>query len=266
MAQVVELQPEDTLSEENRSDLGIFGQASLGAPLSANQNNSFAGGPGGFIPPNVTLKTLKLTALLGKGEWGKWDFYIINTVPTLTVQSENEARESFSSDLLHQIGGMFNVSLSKVAYFANGGDKENKDIRGAQFDFRAGGKVVDAKVRTGNNFLIPMFQSSLDLRYLIPLVDPKKKQKENVTLRDKLAGNLSFRVYSTFMQIGNQEKYANVAANEKGVSANTTVLTLGGEINLFITGAFFISGGYAKTFDTHGILPDRAFIGLSYLK
>jgi len=211
--------------------------------------------------PNVTLKTYKLNALIGNGTW---DLFIYNTLPTLTIE-RTDSLQAFSDDLLNQLGGLLNFSLSREAYFANGGDELNKDIKGGIFNFRLGSKVLDSRARSaGNDIFIPVLQSSLDLQYRIPLVDPKKKNPGASSLKDFAVGNLSVRLYGTFMRVLNQDLYNQYYTSERGVPPRKTLLTANAEVNLFITNAVFISAGY--TISNEANIPERAFFSISYAR
>lgn len=217
---------------------------------------SFAGNA-----PNVTLKTYKLNALIGKGTW---DMYIYNTLPTLTVE-RTDSLQAFSDDLLNQLGGLLNFSLSRQAYFANGGDAINKDIKGGIFNFRLGSKVLDSRTRApGEDIFIPVLQSSLDLQYRIPLVDPKKESRSTKDLKQFAVGNLSFRFYGTFMRVLNEGLYNKYYTSERGIPPRKTLLTGNMEVNLFITNAVFISAGY--TISNEANIPERAFFSVSYAR
>ena len=211
--------------------------------------------------PNVTLKTYKLNALIGKGTW---DMYIYNTLPTLTVD-RTDSLQAFSDDLLNQLGGLLNFSLSRQAYFANGGDAINKDIKGGIFNFRLGSKVLDSRTRApGEEIFIPVLQSSLDLQYRIPLVDPKKEGRSAEDLKQLAVGNLSFRFYGSFMRVLNEGLYNEYFTSERGIPPRKMLLTGNMEVNLFITNAVFISAGY--TISNEANIPERAFFSISYAR
>lgn len=212
--------------------------------------------PDPLMPPRLNLKTYKLSAEIAN-TW--WDFYVLNTVPTFTINEEDSIK-SFSNEVLNQTGGILNVALSKVGYFANGKDDANKDIRGAQVDFRAGSKLMDPPTHKYSEFIVPTFQTSLDLRYLIPLSFSKIKDKTE--LRKKMVGNLSFRLYGTWQKIFANKTYDNYFISRKGNAPPNSITTYGYEINLFITNEFFLSFG--QTFSNLVVMPTRTLISLSY--
>ncbi len=212
--------------------------------------------PDPLMPPRLNLKTYKLSAEIAR-TW--WDFYVLNTVPTFNV-NEDDSIKSFSNEVLNQTGGVLNVALSKVAYFANGKDDLNKDVRGAQLDFRAGTKLLDPPTRKYSEFIVPTFQTSLDLRYLIPLSASKVRNKEE--LKKKMIGNLSFRVYGTWQKIFASKTYNRYFISRKGNEPPTNITTYGYEINLFITNELFLSFG--QTFSNLLVMPTRTMISISY--
>lgn len=212
--------------------------------------------PDPLMPPRLNLKTYKLSANIS-GSW--WDFYLLNSVPTVVANNEDSV-ESFANEILNQTGGILNVALSKVGYFANGHDDLNKDIRGAQIDFRAGAKLLDPPTSSYSEFLVPIFQSSLDLRYLIPLSSGKIKNKAE--LRNKMVGNLSFRVYATYMKVFADSTYNVYYQTRKGNPPNNSVFVYNYEMNLFISNELFVSFG--QSFSNVETIPNRTFISLSY--
>ena len=242
-AQVVEA-PETDSTGHLVSSSTVLGQAGAGI------------NPDPLMPPRLNLKTYTLSAEIA-GTW--WDFYVLNTVPTFNI-NEKDSVKSFSNEVLNQTGGIFNVALSKVAYFANGNDDLNKDIRGAQLDFRAGSKLMDPPTRRYSEFVVPTFQTSLDLRYLIPLATSRVKSKEE--LRKRMIGNLSFRVYGTWQKIFANKTYNTYFVSRKGNDPPNSIATYGYEINLFITNELFLSFG--QTFSNLVVMPTRTLISLSY--
>jgi len=242
-AQVVETPLTDSTGQQQETS-SFLGQAGAGI------------NPDPLMPPRLNLKTYKLSAEIAGG-W--WDFYLLNTVPTFNVNKKDSIK-SFSNELLNQTGGILNAALSKVAYFANGKDDMNKDIRGAQLDFRAGTKLIDPPTRNYSEFIVPVLQTSLDLRYLIPLVSSKVKDKKE--LRNKMIGNLSFRLYGTWQKIFANKTYDNYFISRKGNAPPNSMVTYGYEINMFISNEIFISFG--QTFSNLIVMPTRTIISLSY--
>ena len=248
-AQLVETTDFDTTMVGNTSS-NVLDQASLG----------YAG-----TSPNLTLKTYKLSALIGKSQW---DLYMYNSVSAYTIAAEDSS-VALGNDILNQLGGLFNISLSKMGYFANGTDPGLRDIKGGQLDFRIGGKVLDAYNRNLNDgaslsSMVPLLQSTLDVRFLVPLVNPgDRKNTPNFDLRDKMLGNLSIRVYGTAMQVLRQDVFNRYYTDVFGNAPSTTVLTGNIEMNLFITNQFYISAGYSLS-NQKGQLANRSFFSISY--
>lgn len=224
----------------------ILGNASLSTPAAP------------FMPPRIALRTYKLTANIAGG-W--WDFYFLNNVPTFTVKAQDTV-SAFSNEILNQIGGVLNVSLSKIGFFANGHDDVNKDVKGGQIDFRAGAKLVDPPTRSYDQFIVPTFQTSLDVRYLIPL--SKGKVQDKAELKKNMVGNLSFRVYGTYQRIFNSDAYRDYFfITPKGnILVEPNIFTYNYEINLFITNAIYISFG--QSFSNIYQIKNRTIFSLSY--
>ena len=209
--------------------------------------------------PYLTLKTYKLKGLIGKGTV---DLYLFNSVPAFSIKRA-DSLNVLAEDVLNQLGGLLNFSLSKVGYFGNGGDQLNKDIKGGQVDFRLGGKALDSHNRDfDSKFIVPVFQSTFDLRYLIPLVAPETKKQSSDNLKKAISGNLSFRVYGGFMQIFNTALYDQYYTDVRGIPPTHSLFTGGAEINLFISNQFYISGGY--TISNQTTIPNRTFFSISY--
>ena len=223
---------------------------------------SFGGGVGGAsATPKITLNTYRFSALIGKGNW---DFYLFNSVPTIhTVEADSE--QYMRGDLLRQAGGLLNLSVSKVGYFGYGKDNDVKEVKGAQLDFRMGGKAIDvANRKKGTTFLIPILVSSIDLRYLIPLVvkDSNRKKGQKFSLQDNMVGNLSFRFLGSVMQVLNQDIYSSYYRSAKGVSASPTVLVGTFEMYFYISDQIYINAGY--TLSNQPLIPAMPFFSLSY--
>jgi len=233
--------------------------------------NQFALGSGtdGGFTPKATVKTYKLSAAIGQGYW---DFYLFNSLPAIppvegdSVTTQENRRAYVRNDLVRQLGGLMNISLSKVGFFGYGGDEEVREIKGAQIDFRMGAKAVDAfNRRKGESFLIPIFQSTLDLRYLIPLVmytKSSKKGDNKVNLKDRMVGNLSFRACGAFMQVLSSDVYDHTFISKKGVPASPTIWTGTFETFFYISDQIYINVGFAMTNQSQ--IPNTPFFSIAY--
>ena len=211
--------------------------------------------------PKITLNSYRFSALVGNGFW---DFYLFNSVPTIGT-AEGDSEQYLRGDLVRQLGGLLNISMSKVGYFAYGKDPEDKEMKGAQIDFRLGMKAIDvANRRKGNSFLIPILQSSVDLRYLIPLVlhDQNYRTGQKINLKDKMIGNLSFRFLGTIMQVLDQSIYGTYYTSRKGVPASPTIFTGTGEIYFYVSNQIYINAGY--TFTNQELIAPVPFLSISY--
>jgi hypothetical protein len=238
-------------SSNDKQQPAAFSQFSLGAGVG-----------GGSSTPKITLNSYRFSALIGKGYW---DFYLFNSVPTLaTVEADSE--RYVRNDLVKQLGGLLNLSVSKVGYFAYGGDPTVKEIKGAQVDFRLGGKAIDvANRRKGTSFLIPILQTTLDFRYLIPLIDNKDRRKKGETttnLREKMIGNLSFRFLGSYMQVLNGEVYEKYYTSRRGVPASKSIFTGTIEMFFYITDQIYINAGYS--FTNQELIEPIPFFSVSY--
>jgi len=237
--------------------------------------NQFAVGSGtdGGFTPKATIKTYKLSALIGSGYW---DFYLFNSLPAIPPTegdsaTTHESRRAYvRNDLLRQAGGLLNVSVSKVGYFANGHDDEVKEIKGAQVDFRLGVKAVDVfNRRKDESFLIPIFQSTIDLRYLIPLITPDKniKKGDKINLKERMVGSLSFRFEGAFLQVmSNTEVYDQTFISKKGLPPSSTVFAGTFETFFYISDQIYINVGYSFTDQDQKQIPNTPFFSISYGK
>jgi hypothetical protein len=219
--------------------------------------------------PSANLKTYKLTAYIGNSPF---NFYLYNTIP-LYVSKQSDSTRALSNDLLTPNGGLISASLAKTAYFANGGDIMNKDIKGAQLDFRIGAKLMDKQFKKDensiSNYFIPSLQSTLDLRYLIPLVFVNGATKGEA-LRNNISGNLSFRFFGTFQQILNEKQFNKAFKTPRGNVPPSQVITGNFEANLFITNEIFLSAGYSYSNLIQpvnlNVNKARTFFAISFLK
>ncbi len=250
---VLHAQTHDTIvptSSNDKEAPAAFSQFSLGAGVGS-----------GSSTPKVTLNSYRFSALIAKGYW---DFYLFNSVPTLAT-AEVDSERYVRGDLVRQLGGLLNMSVSKVGYFAYGGDPSVRDVKGAQVDFRFGGKAIDvANRRKGSSFLIPILQSTLDLRYLIPLINHKDQLKkgETVNLKEKMIGNLSFRFLGSIMQVLNQEVYGEYYKSRRGVPASPTIFTGTVEMYFYITDQIYLNAGYS--FTNQPLIKPIPFFSVSY--
>lgn len=239
-------------SSNDKEPPAAFSQFSLGAGVGS-----------GSSTPKVTLNSYRFSALIGKGYW---DFYLFNSVPTVAT-TDADSERYVRNDLVKQLGGLLNLSVSKVGYFAYGGDPSVRDIKGAQIDFRIGGKAIDTpNRRKGTTFLIPIIQSTVDLRYLIPLINNKdrKKKGENTSanLKENMVGNLSFRFLGSFMQVLNQEVYDTYYTSRRGVPASPSIFTGTVEMFFYITDQIYINAGYS--FTSQPLIKPIPFLSVSY--
>lgn len=243
-----------------------------------------AGYAGNGAAPKINLKTYKFKALVGKQEL---DFYLFNSVPsvvpklqeetkgTTTTAEQEPAKRYLSNDILQQVGGLLNISLGKVAFFGYGSDQSMKYVKGAQMDIRLGGKLLEAPFTKKSEFF-PAMQSYFDLRYLIPLVDPKLRKKGN-SYKESMVGNLSFRLmgavqqffvngqhtdaYSRFFST-NQTIGSGATAVTKTLLPKSTLFSGNFEALFYLTNKVYISAGYF--FSNDALIDSYPFFSLSY--
>ena len=225
----------------------------------------FASGYSG-TSPKITAETYHLGFALGKEGGNYWDLYLCNSVPTIPPNN-GDTVEYVSNDIRRQLGGLANFSLSKVGYFGYGGDRSIRDIKGFQTDFRFGVKMVDVPIRrSGTDFLIPIFQSTFDFRYLIPLVPPRKATDGNskFDVRKNMVGNLSFRVSGSYMTVMNTTNYNLYYASKKGVIPNPNLLVVTPEMSFYVTNQLYFSVGYS--YNNYNFIENAIFFQVSYGK
>jgi hypothetical protein len=229
-------------------------------------HNFFSGFSSGYsgTSPKVTAKSYHLGFTLGNDGGNYWDLYLFNSVPTV-APADGDTIEYMSNDLRRQIGGIANFALSKTAFFGNGSDKTLKDIKGFQTDFRVGVKLVDTPIRrAGRDFLIPVFQSTFDIRYLIPLIPPRKlaEGKTKVDVRKSMVGNLSFRISGAYESVLNTSTYNLMYASRKGILPNPNFLVLTPEMSLYVTNQFYFGVGYA--YNNVKFISNNFFFSINY--
>lgn len=187
----------------NQSQGEFFGLGSIGA--TAGASNPSIDNSTSMQLPRVGVKTYTFDANIGNSYL---KFNLFNNLPTFTIKGEDSIRV-LASELLNQTGGILNASLGMVGHYASGPDKTKKDIKGGQWALAAGTKLLDPpNKKSYSEFLIPVLQASLDIKYLIPLTKEKSL--------DKIMGNLSFRVYSTYMKMFRSEIYDDYFRNARG--------------------------------------------------
>jgi hypothetical protein len=240
------LKTEDNLGEKEHYDSQLLEQFSLG----------YSG-----VSPKVNLQTYKFSALIGKGYW---DFYFHNSVPTV-APSPNDSIKYLTNDILQHAGGLLNVELGKVGYYGYGEDPSVRFIKGAQVDFRLGARLIDIpNRRTGNFQFIPTVQSSLDFRYLIPLVSSERTTAtgEKRTLQDRMLGNLTFRFQGSSRYVFQSDTYDRYFETARGNAPNHLMLVGNAEVYFFVTNKIYLSAGYA--FNNIPTVPNLPFFSVSY--
>lgn len=235
---------------------------------------------GNGAAPKINLKTYKFKALIGKQEF---DFYLFNSVPSVIPKlkkedaTESQASESskryLSNDILQQVGGLLNLSLAKVGYFGYG-EPALKYVKGVQIDFRLGAKLLEAPFVEKTDFF-PVMQSYLDLRYLIPLIDPAVDKTKSY--RERMVGNLSFRFVGAAQQFFVNEKrddpYSRFFAQNLTVGSGANAITktiqpktllFSGNFEAFfyLTNKVYISTGYF--FSNDKLIDNYPFFSISY--
>lgn len=245
-SQVVESNASDDKGQRIEES-SILGNASL--TTSANP----------LLPPRIGLRTYKLSANIANTFF---DFYLHNNLPTF-LPAAKDSVVAFSNEIINHLGGVLNIAFGKNAQI---GDAANDGVKGAHYDIRAGGKFIDPPTRSYADFLVPTFQTSMDLRYLIPLFSSKSAgvaANAEKAVKSGAVGNLSFRVFGTYQKVFNEAVYHEYFKSRKGNPAPTDVLTASYEVSLFISDAFFIS--YGQSFANINTIPSRTMFAISYL-
>jgi hypothetical protein len=234
-----------------KSPTELLDQFSMGTAVGQNANSV----------PKVGIKTYKFSALLGKSEW---DFNLFNSVPTFSVNNK-EGKDYMRNDLVRQMGGVVNVSLGKNGFFANGADSSLKDIKGARYEFRLGGKLLDAlNEETSSREFVPVLQSSFDLSFMIPLFDNKSRTKKVARKRDESIGNLSFRFIGAAMYVSTTEAFNNYYSTRKGVLPVPLVMAGTIDVFFYISNKVYINFGY--TISNQETIQPIPYLSLSYGK
>jgi hypothetical protein len=243
--------PQQKATYEVKSPTELLNQFSMGTAVGQNANSV----------PKVGIKTYKFSALLGKSEW---DFNLFNSVPTFSVNNK-EGKDYMRNDLVRQMGGVVNVSLGKNGFFANGIDSSLKDIKGARYEFRLGGKLLDAlNEETNNREFVPVLQSSLDISFMIPLFEKKSRANKAARKRDESIGNLSFRFIGAAMYVSTTEAFNNYYSTRKGVLPVPLVMAGTIDVFFYISNKVYINFGY--TFSNQETIQPIPYLSLSYGK
>lgn len=241
-----------------------------------------AGYAGAGAAPKVNLKTYNFTAQIGKQDF---DFYLFNSVPTIVPKLKpqiasidddkevvNPAKRYLANDILQQMGGLLNLSIGKVAFFAYGQNPELKYSRGFQTDFRIGGKMLEAPFENKSEFF-PALHSFLDLRYLIPLFDPKL-EAGGLAREETMVGNLSFRVVLGVQKFftGDDDPYTrfftnyipnpNIVGGTLAVLPQSVLLSGNFETFFYLSNKIYISAGYYYSNDPQ--IDSYPYFSISY--
>jgi len=214
-----------------------------------------------YSVPKVAIKTYRFSAGIGKGEW---EFNLFNSVPAISINSA-DSEAYFRNDLVRQLGGIVNVSLGKVGYIGAGKNPGLEDVKGGRFEFKVGGKAVDVlSGESGNRKLVPVFQSSLDLQYMIPLFRPREKGETANRNRDDVVGNLSFRVIGAFLAVASTDVFDDYYSTRTGIPPDPKIMVATFDVSFFVTNELYINGGYSVTNQKE--IKSVPFLSISYGK
>lgn len=229
----------------------LLSQFSLGSAL----------GDEAYSVPKAAVKTYKFTALIGKGEW---EFNLFNSVPAISINS-SDSEQYVRNDLIRHLGGIVNVSMGRTGYFANGKNPAMEEIKGGRFEFRLGAKALDVLSGVSQDRkLIPVLQSSLDFRYMIPLFKYDKDVDKSTLTADNMVGNLSFRFVGALVSVVNSKVFEDYYSDRKGIPPNPTFFAGTFDINFYITNQLFVNLGYA--FASEETIKPIPFFSISYGK
>jgi hypothetical protein len=216
-------------------------------------------GSDAYSVPKAAVKTYKFTALIGKGEW---DFNLFNSVPVISINSA-DSEQYLRNDLVRQLGGIINVSMGRTGYFANGKNPEMEEIKGARFEFRIGGKLLDVVGGVSQERqLLPVGQSTIDFRYMIPLFKYEKNKEKVERTKDMAQGNLMFRFIGGAMGVMNSEIFDDYYSDRKGIPPNPVFFAGTFDVNFYITSQLFINFGYS--FASEETIKPVPFFAISY--
>lgn len=237
-------------------------KAEVDAPK--KKSNFFGGFSSGYAgtAPKISTETYHLGFSLGKGGSNYWDLYVFNSVPTVAPV---DTVEYVGNDLRRQFAGILNFSVSKTAYFGNGKNPSVRDVKGFQTDIRFGMKLINTPVRrAGQEFLIPVFQSTFDLRYLIPLVKARTatEKKKAIDIRNEMVGNLAFRVSGSYLSVLNTTQYDLYYTTKKGILPNPNLFIVTPELRFYVTNQIDFGVGYA--YNNEKVIADNLFFSFSY--
>ena len=212
-----------------------------------------------YSVPKAAIKTYKFTALIGKA---KWEFNLFNSVPAMSV-NEADSEQYVRHDLLKHIGGLINISMGRTGYFGNGNNHDMEEISGARFEFRLGAKALDVlPAPEQEREFIPVLQSTIDFRYMIPLFNYDKNADNSTLTSDKMVGNLSFRFIGAYMYVMNTTVYNLYYSDRKGIPPSPSIFAGQFDANFYITNQIFINAGYA--FATEKNIKPLPFFSISY--
>ena len=255
MASAAQAQDEDTNAMRDT--------ASIQTPAELLSKFSFGSALGNeaYSVPKVAIKTYKFAALIGKGTW---DLNLTNSVPAFSVNSNN-GEQYMRNDLIRQLGGAVNFSLGRSGYFANGKNASLKDIKGARFEFRAGGKVLDAidELTQKRNF-VPVFQSTLDIGFMIPLFNPQQAKTKAKRTAEDMVGNLSIRFIGAGMYIASTEVYNGYYTSRKGIAPDPSIMAGTFDVFFYITNKLYVNFGYS--FSNQQEIKPIPYLSISYGK
>jgi hypothetical protein len=241
-------QPSD---EQKKTPDELLSRVSFGSAL----------GSDAYSVPKVALKTYKFSAGIGKGEW---DFFLFNSVPAISINSA-DSEQYLRHDLVKQLGGVINVALGKTGYFGNGDIEDLQEVKGARYEVRAGGKVLD--VISGANQerkTIPVLQSTFDIRYMIPLFKPKKRGEQVTRTLGQTVGNLSFDFMGAILYVPNSDVFDQYYSSRQGIPPDPTLFAGTFDIFFYVTNQLYINLGYSFT-NQEEIKPVPSF-SISYGK
>ena len=222
-------------------------------------------------PPKINLETYNFTAYIGDVDL---DFYLFNSVPTLIPGVDNNEQQNryVANDVLQGNGGLLNLAIGKVGFFGYGEDETMKYVKGFQADLRVGGKLMETPFlrEESKTKFFPAVQSSVDLRYLIPLYN-KNIDKDNQSIQN-MVGNLSFRIQASAIKFFPKEedgarvdpysRYFLIYEDNAVVYPKTFIFAGSGELYFYVTNKIYFSAGYF--FANDPLMDNYPFLSLSY--
>jgi hypothetical protein len=200
--------------------------------------------------PRITIKAVKLYAKVGKTTY--LDFYILSSIPTLSTNPIDSAR-NLGNELQNIYGGLLNPYFSKTWYF---NEEMDYQTRGLQVDLKGGYKLTESTKNLGTkNIYLHSGQLATEVRFLVPLFGSPTD--------NNLAGLTQIKVYGQVLYNNNKDYFSFFKDNNQNIPSNflfsSTI-----EASLHIYNQIYISGGYS--FSSISTIDNFGYFKMTYSK